>query len=161
MKYQQKLNFGATSPPLRRSQSILSVFHTSFFFSSSFLPSFLFLSSFLAFRSFLVHFSFPSSSLISFVYIFLITSFSHTGRSIATFAKKQKGVKASPSSHFKALPGRGIRCRVNGKRIRVGNRTLMEENSVSVSSKLDKTMRKYEDDGKTYRSSLFFLGIRA
>ena len=49
---------------------------------------------------------------------------------------------------FEALPGRGVRCSVGGKKVLLGNRKLMQEQNVSVTD-LDADLASLETQGKT------------
>ncbi len=49
---------------------------------------------------------------------------------------------------FEALPGRGVQCKVEGKTVLLGNRKLMQEQQVSISS-LEVDLTSLETQGKT------------
>jgi Cu+-exporting ATPase len=49
---------------------------------------------------------------------------------------------------FEALPGRGVKCTVQGRRVFLGNRKLMTEQGVPI-SEIDGDMAKLEGEGKT------------
>jgi P-type Cu+ transporter len=49
---------------------------------------------------------------------------------------------------FEAVPGRGVKCIVNGKQVLLGNRKLMEENSITITD-VEADMGRLEADGKT------------
>jgi P-type Cu+ transporter len=49
---------------------------------------------------------------------------------------------------FEALPGRGVKCNVEGKKVLLGNRKLMQELNVSI-DKVETDLTKLESDGKT------------
>ena len=49
---------------------------------------------------------------------------------------------------FEALPGRGVQCVVEGKKVLLGNRKLMQEQSVSISA-LEGDLSTLESQGKT------------
>ncbi len=53
------------------------------------------------------------------------------------------------SDSFEALPGRGVQCIVGGKAVLLGNRKLMEEQNVSISSELEADLASLEAQGKT------------
>jgi P-type Cu+ transporter len=52
------------------------------------------------------------------------------------------------SDSFEALPGRGVQCTVGGKVVLLGNRKLMQEQSVSISD-LESDLTTLETQGKT------------
>ncbi|KAL2493992.1 Copper-transporting ATPase RAN1 [Forsythia ovata] len=52
-------------------------------------------------------------------------------------------------SDFSALPGRGIRCFIDGKHVLVGNRKLMTENQVTISSDVENFVVELEESAKT------------
>ena len=49
---------------------------------------------------------------------------------------------------FEALPGRGVKCNVGGKKVLLGNRKLMQELNVSI-DEVETDLTKLESDGKT------------
>jgi P-type Cu+ transporter len=49
---------------------------------------------------------------------------------------------------FEALPGRGVKCTVNGKKVLLGNRKLMQEESVPILT-LENDLVRLEEQGKT------------
>jgi Cu+-exporting ATPase len=51
-------------------------------------------------------------------------------------------------SEFEAIPGKGVKARIQGKSIMLGNRKLMAETSIDL-SKIEKTTSALEGDGKT------------
>ena len=66
---------------------------------------------------------------------------------IVTKAETEK-VSVAQSDSFEALPGRGVKCTVGGKKILLGNRKLMQEQNVSF-SELESDLTKLEAQGKT------------
>ncbi|ESW30878.1 hypothetical protein PHAVU_002G190000 [Phaseolus vulgaris] len=52
-------------------------------------------------------------------------------------------------SDFSALPGRGIQCFIDGKRILVGNRKLLEENGIEISTEVENFVVELEESAKT------------
>ncbi|RDX63285.1 Copper-transporting ATPase RAN1 [Mucuna pruriens] len=52
-------------------------------------------------------------------------------------------------SDFSALPGRGVQCFIDGKRILVGNRKLMVENGVDISTEVENFVVELEESAKT------------
>ncbi len=57
-------------------------------------------------------------------------------------------VKLVAATGFEALPGRGVKCIVSGRRVFLGNRKLMQEQGVST-IELEAVMIKLEGEGKT------------
>jgi P-type Cu+ transporter len=57
-------------------------------------------------------------------------------------------VKLVDAAGFEALPGRGVKCIVNGRSVFLGNRKLMQEQSIST-DELEADMVILEIDGKT------------
>jgi len=62
-------------------------------------------------------------------------------------AKKAK-INLADADSFEALPGRGVQCIAEGKKILLGNRTLMQEQNVQI-IKLENTVAELESQGKT------------
>ncbi|KAI9122450.1 hypothetical protein K1719_006290 [Acacia pycnantha] len=52
-------------------------------------------------------------------------------------------------SDFLALPGRGVQCFIDGKRILVGNRKLMEESGIDISTEVENFVVELEENAKT------------
>ncbi|WVZ22118.1 hypothetical protein V8G54_000662 [Vigna mungo] len=52
-------------------------------------------------------------------------------------------------SDFSALPGRGVQCFIDGKRILVGNRKLLEENGIEISTEVESFVVELEESAKT------------
>ncbi|KAH1041573.1 hypothetical protein GYH30_024098 [Glycine max] len=52
-------------------------------------------------------------------------------------------------SDFFALPGRGVQCFIDGKHILVGNRKLMEENGIDISTEVENFVVELEESAKT------------
>jgi Cu+-exporting ATPase len=50
---------------------------------------------------------------------------------------------------FSAIPGKGVRCLINGKRILVGNRSLIIENSVTIPPEAENFLVDLESNAKT------------
>jgi Cu+-exporting ATPase len=69
------------------------------------------------------------------------------GRAIVDQAEARDAVLAEPEG-FQAIRGKGVRAVVDGRRVLVGSRRLMEENDVDPAP-LEDTMRRLEDDAKT------------
>ena len=66
---------------------------------------------------------------------------------IAKEAEKNK-VELVKAEDFEALPGRGVKCTVNGRSVFLGNRKLMQEQNISTQI-VEADMVKLETDGKT------------
>ncbi|MEE8374548.1 MAG: copper-translocating P-type ATPase, partial [Dehalococcoidia bacterium] len=69
------------------------------------------------------------------------------GQAIVEAANSGDHQLADPEG-FKALAGRGVVAKVEGKEVLLGNRTLMEENSVDASA-FEDSIRELESQGKT------------
>ena len=57
-------------------------------------------------------------------------------------------VKLTDAKEFEALPGRGVKCIIHGRRVFLGNRTLMHEKSINI-SEIEADMTELESQGKT------------
>jgi Cu+-exporting ATPase len=66
---------------------------------------------------------------------------------IVKHAEKSK-IKLVEAEDFEALPGRGVKCTVQGRRVLLGNRKLMEEQGVSI-AELEADKAELEREGKT------------
>ncbi|KAK9156228.1 hypothetical protein Sjap_003708 [Stephania japonica] len=51
--------------------------------------------------------------------------------------------------NFSALPGRGLECFINGKRLLVGNRKLLIENGIEIPSEAENFLVELEENAKT------------
>jgi len=69
------------------------------------------------------------------------------GKAIVRRAEEQ-GLAPGELRDFEALRGKGVRGLVDGKRVLVGSRALLEEHGVDVAV-LEDEMRRLEDEGKT------------
>ena len=49
---------------------------------------------------------------------------------------------------FEALPGRGVKCTVNDRKVFLGNRKLMQEQNITITN-IEEDMMKLESEGKT------------
>lgn len=61
---------------------------------------------------------------------------------------QQLGISLAVVEAFEALPGRGVKCTVKGRQVLLGNRTLMNEASMSI-DKIESDMSMLETEGKT------------
>ncbi|XP_061368670.1 copper-transporting ATPase RAN1-like isoform X1 [Gastrolobium bilobum] len=52
-------------------------------------------------------------------------------------------------SDFSSLPGRGVQCFIDGKRILVGNRKLMVESGIDISTEVENCVVELEESAKT------------
>jgi Cu+-exporting ATPase len=57
-------------------------------------------------------------------------------------------VKLAEAETFEALPGRGVKCNVKGRRVLLGNRKLMQEENIPI-AQVEADMAKLESEGKT------------
>ncbi len=58
------------------------------------------------------------------------------------------GISISESGSFEAIPGRGVKCSVGGKKLLLGNRKLMQEQNVAIDG-LETDLASLESQGKT------------
>lgn len=61
---------------------------------------------------------------------------------------EKANVELVDAAAFEALPGRGIKCTVNSRRVFLGNRKLMQEQSIPIED-IEADMIKLETEGKT------------
>ncbi len=61
---------------------------------------------------------------------------------------RERGIEIPDAQEFKAIPGRGVEAKFNGRRILVGTRKLMLENSIDIAA-LNERMKELEESGKT------------
>ena len=69
-------------------------------------------------------------------------------------AAAEQGVELSEAENFKAIPGAGIEADVDGAKILVGNRGLLEESGISLDAFAEEAER-LEEEGKT----VLFVGV--
>jgi Cu+-exporting ATPase len=62
---------------------------------------------------------------------------------------KERGAAVSPTDHFTTYGGKGVSATVLGERILVGNRVLLQENSVTLPGDAEDKISAFEQDGKT------------
>ncbi|MFA5894564.1 MAG: heavy metal translocating P-type ATPase [Candidatus Shapirobacteria bacterium] len=60
---------------------------------------------------------------------------------------QSSGAVNYPLDDFQAIPGHGVKAKVNGNVYYVGNRKLMEQNGIPLTASFD--MERFENDGKT------------
>jgi Cu+-exporting ATPase len=85
------------------------------------------------------------------------------GRCIAEYAKGFDN-QLTPPTKFKALSGMGIRCVIDGKKVSIGNRKLMDTNNILIPQNYEEKMKSYENQGKTTMAVALdtqFLGLIA
>jgi len=61
---------------------------------------------------------------------------------------KETKTKLAETENFEALPGRGIKCTVKGRKVLLGNRKLMQEENIQT-TQIETDMEKLESEGKT------------
>jgi len=61
---------------------------------------------------------------------------------------KAKGIQLFEATAFNAIPGFGIEAEVDNKKLQVGTRKLMQENSINY-EKVENRLEQLEDEGKT------------
>ena len=69
------------------------------------------------------------------------------GRAVVEEAES-RGVDRTAASGVRALPGYGIEGRVDGARVVIGSRRLMEQNGLAVPEELDARMSRLEGEGR-------------
>ena len=69
------------------------------------------------------------------------------GKAIVKKAK-EKGIEVLEPKNFKAIFGKGVMAEINGKKILVGRKELMEENNLDVSS-AQEMVSQLQEEGKT------------
>jgi len=69
------------------------------------------------------------------------------GAAVYSAARAELGQLADPVE-FEALPGRGVSARVDGRSVRIGTRSFLEDSGVPLGD-LEQTRRRLEGEGKT------------
>ncbi|MBU0461361.1 MAG: copper-translocating P-type ATPase, partial [Nanoarchaeota archaeon] len=59
-----------------------------------------------------------------------------------------KGLHPENVTHFKAVPGQGVECKIRGKEYRMGNQKFMSHHKIDISS-INEQVRMLEEQGKT------------
>ncbi|MFQ5839950.1 MAG: heavy metal translocating P-type ATPase [Candidatus Methylomirabilales bacterium] len=72
----------------------------------------------------------------------------HLGRAVIEAAEEQQGIAAT-AEEIETFPGRGIRGRVNGRRVWVGNLGFLREIGTSLEAAVVSRMQALESQGKT------------
>ena len=62
---------------------------------------------------------------------------------------KEKGIMVTNPDSFEAVSGHGLKARYGDHTIRIGNRKLMDDNSIPVTEAVDATLKELEIQGKT------------
>jgi len=70
------------------------------------------------------------------------------GQAVVRKAKKDGLMVSNPDS-FEAMPGHGLKATYGSHNMLIGNRKLMEQNTIQVSEKTETMMQQLEADGKT------------
>lgn len=70
------------------------------------------------------------------------------GQAIVTKAK-DNDIKLNESNTFDTFPGKGVSADLNDKKIIIGNRILVEDNNIPISSSDEEIISKIEEKGKT------------
>jgi Cu+-exporting ATPase len=70
------------------------------------------------------------------------------GQAVVRKAKEEGLVVSNPDS-FEAMPGYGLKATSSGHTVIIGNRTLMKQNTISVSKEIETALQQFEADGKT------------
>ncbi len=63
-------------------------------------------------------------------------------------AAKERGMQLSEPDNFEAIPGHGVKARLNGKQVLIGTIKLMKKNGIDVIGLFEST-QKLEENGKT------------
>lgn len=63
-------------------------------------------------------------------------------------AAREKGIEVPDPESFEAIPGQGVKAKIDGKRILLGNRKLMASETLSI-EQLEDRVRGLEEEGKT------------
>jgi Cu+-exporting ATPase len=63
-------------------------------------------------------------------------------------AAQQANINTPNAASFEAIPGQGVRCTSENKRILLGNRKLMQQEHVPI-EQLENDLQKFEEQGKT------------
>ena len=61
---------------------------------------------------------------------------------------QEENITLAPTDKFEALPGRGIQCTIENKRVLLGNRKLMQEQNIST-TEMETDFTTLETEGKT------------
>ncbi|MEK7478453.1 MAG: heavy metal translocating P-type ATPase [Patescibacteria group bacterium] len=64
-------------------------------------------------------------------------------------AATEKNLVFSPIDHFQAIPGYGIEAVIDGRKIYLGNRLLMNAQKITLNNSVEEKMQKLEKEGKT------------
>ena len=64
-------------------------------------------------------------------------------------AALEKNLVLSSISHFQAIPGHGIEVVLDGKKIYLGNKQLMNAQKIILNNSVEEKMQKLEEEGKT------------
>jgi P-type Cu+ transporter len=62
---------------------------------------------------------------------------------------KEMGILVTSPDSFEAVSGQGLRATYSNHKIMIGNRNMMEKDSIQVSEDVNKKLVKFEHDGKT------------
>lgn len=62
---------------------------------------------------------------------------------------KEKGLQIKSTSEFDTLEGKGVKAKIEGKPIIIGNRSIMRDLNIKLSQEADKKMETLENEGKT------------
>ncbi len=70
-------------------------------------------------------------------------------------AARQRGLDSAAADGFRALAGMGVRARLDGSRLLIGSRRLLEADEIPVPSEAEAQAARWQTDGKT----TFFLAV--
>ncbi|MGI6009946.1 MAG: heavy metal translocating P-type ATPase [Ruminococcus sp.] len=71
------------------------------------------------------------------------------GKAVVSCYKKETGENPGKCEQFHMIPGRGVSCVTEGKKILAGNEKMMEENQIPVSQEMTKETKVYLEQGCT------------
>ncbi len=62
---------------------------------------------------------------------------------------RAKNIDILESQNFDTFGGKGVKATLNGKEVSIGNRALVRDMNISISIDVEKSLSKFENDGKT------------
>ncbi len=64
-------------------------------------------------------------------------------------AVEEKDIELMNIGDFNAIPGKGVKASIDGEAYLLGNRKLLDEYTIDLSSSMEETMKEFEEKGKT------------
>ena len=77
------------------------------------------------------------------------------GKAVVSSYKKETGENPQDCQQFRMIPGRGVSCLTQGKRILAGNDRMMEEHQICIPDQVEQETQKYQQQGCT----LIYLAV--